>query len=112
MSLQELEKGEMHIGKNVPLHVTSPSATGGVATGAVGTPRQDVGTKLQAAYRMVGDDLLLDVTFEMSASDPPAIRKVTARGNALATPGKSALVASLDEDKKHYQLTVTPTKLR
>lgn len=56
---------------------------------------------------------LLDVSVEMSTFDPPTtIRKVVAKGNALASVGKPAQVLSLDDEHKRYQLTVTPTKLR
>lgn len=49
----------------------------------------------------------------MSAFEPPtSVRKMVAKGNALATSGKSALVTTLEDDHKKYQLTVTPTKLR
>jgi hypothetical protein len=110
LNLMEHEKGSVHVGKNVPL---SPPPTTGIATTPAVGARQDVGLKVAAQYRIVGDDLLLEVSTEMSSWDPPStIRKISANGNALATPGKQAIVMSLDEDKKHYQLAVTATKLR
>lgn len=76
-------------------------------------PRQDVGVKVLAHFKNVGDDVLLTVSNEMSAFDPPStIRKTVMRGNALATPGKQSVVAILDDDHKRYQLAVTPTNLR
>ena len=109
LNLQEHDKGEVTIGKNVPLTVPAP---GGGSSGA--SPRQDVGIKVAAAFNNVGDDLILDVVVEMSSFDPSssAIRKVVAKGNALASAGKAALVTTLEADNKHYQLNVTPTKLR
>ncbi len=101
--LLEGNHGEVHVGKNVPLQ----------ATGTGPSPRQDVGLKVRAQYRTVGDDVLLEISTEMSAQEGGgAIRKVSAQGNALASPGKPSLVVALDDDKKHYELTVTPTKLR
>ncbi len=101
--LLEGNHGEVHVGKNVPLQTTGPGPS----------PRQDVGLKVKAQYRSVGDDVLLEITTEMSAQEGGgAIRKVSAQGNALASPGKPSLVVALDDDKKHYELTVTPTKLR
>jgi len=108
LNLQEGDKGEMTVGKNVPI---SPAPTSGSSTGAA--PRQDVGVKVVAVFHSMGDDVLLDVAVEMSTFDPPStIRKVVAKGNALASPGKPALVTTLEDDHKRYQLMVTPTKLR
>ena len=99
----------MVVGKNVAL--SAPAAPGAPSVGA--SPRQDVGTKVKAQFRTTGDDVLLDVTVEMSTFDPPTtVRKMVAKGSALASVGKPALVTSLDDANKRYQLTVTPTKLR
>ena len=114
LNLQDGERGEMVVGKNVALYAT-PSAGPNAAAGPafVGSPRQDVGMKVVAMFRPQGDDVLLDVNVELSTLDQPStIRKVVARGNALASPGKPAIVTSLDDDHKRYQLSVTPTKLR
>jgi hypothetical protein len=109
LNLQEGQKGEVVIGKNVPL--SAPSVGPGPAAPAA--PRQDVGLKVTAAFRTLGDDVLLEVTTEMSAFEPPStVRKVVAKGNALASANRPSLVTSLDDDRKHYQLMVTPTKLR
>jgi len=107
--LEDGHPGEVHVGKNVPLTLAPPSGTGP----ALASPRQDVGLKVKAIFRPLGDDVLLDVNLEMSQHDPPStIRKVTATGNALASPGKPALVTVLDDDKKHWELNVTATKMR
>ena len=109
LNLQEFEKGEMVVGKNVALTPGGTTAAGS----PMASPRQDVGMKVAAAFRMSGDELLLDVSTEMSAFEPPSsIRKVVSKGNALATAGKPTLVTTLENDNKKYQLTVTPTKLR
>ena len=115
LNLQDGERGEMVVGKNVALYTAPPAAGPTAAAGPafVGSPRQDVGMKVLAVFRTQGDDVLLDVNVELSTFDPPStIRKVVARGNALASPGKPAIVTTLDDDHKRYQLTVTPTKLR
>jgi hypothetical protein len=109
LNLEEADRGEVVIGKNVAL--SAPPAAG---SPSVASARQDVGIKVAASFRMAGDDLLLDVITEMSAFDPStlSIRKLVARGNSLASAGKSALVATIEEEHRKYQLTVTPTKLR
>jgi hypothetical protein len=111
LNLEELHKGEMLIGKNVPL-VSFPAAGGGSGP-SLAAPRQDVGMKIAAGFRTAGDDVVLDVDTEMSAFEPPSsVRKIVSKGSVLASSGKSALVTTLDNDNKRYQLTVTPTKLR
>jgi hypothetical protein len=112
LNLQEHDKGEVHVGKNVALSSAPPAAASGT-TGGAGGPRQDVGLKVAAEFHIVGDEPLLATSLEMSAFDPPStIRKVVARGDALAVSGKPVLVTSLEEDHKRYQLTVTATKVR
>ena len=71
--------------------------------------------KVAASFRMAatGDDVVLDVVTEMSTFDPPTtVRKMVMKGNAIASAGKPALVTTLEDDHKKFQLTVTPTKLR
>jgi len=103
LNLEEGDQGEVLVGRNVPL----------VATTTMVSPRQDVGLRVRAHYWVHDDDLLLAVDSEMSALEAPAeIRKIVARSDALAPVGKSTLVTSLDDDAKHYQLSVTPTRLR
>jgi hypothetical protein len=113
LTLGEFERGEVMVGKNLPL----PSA----ATAPPGTPsavpplggRQDVGMKVVATCHVVGEDVLLEVSTELSAFEPPSgIRKMVSRGNALASPGKPALVTTLDVDHGRHELTVTATRLR
>jgi hypothetical protein len=120
LNLRESEKGEVMIGKNVavagpsPVPGPTPGTSGAVAALALhGAARQDVGLKVHAQFRTLGDDVLLEVLSELSAFDAPStVRKIAARGNALAVSGKSAVVAVLEDDHKRYQLSVTPTKLR
>jgi hypothetical protein len=96
LNLQEFDKGELLIGKNVAL-----------------PQRQDVGVRMVAEFRMTGDDPLLAVSTELSAFEPPSsVRKVAVKGSALAPTGKSTLVTTLTSDDKQYRLTVTPTMLR
>lgn len=105
LNLQEHQKGEVVIGRNVPL---SPSTAGSAAA----APRQDLGIKLVALFRTMGDDVVLDVTAELSAFDPPStVRKMVALGSAFGAPGKAALVTTLTDEHRRYNLTVTPTKL-
>jgi len=108
LNLQESERGEVVIGKNVALSAPLPAGSPSIASA-----RQDVGIKVAASFRMAGDDVDLEVSAEMSAFDPPTtIRKLVAKGNSLASAGKSALVTTIEDDHRKYQLTVTPTKLR
>jgi hypothetical protein len=107
LSLEDGDHGELMVGKNVPLTTTI-----GPGDKPISVPRQDVGLKVSASVRSIGDDLLLEVSTEMSTWEPPStIRKIVAKGGAFAPLGKPATVLSLDDDKKHYQLTVTPQKL-
>ena len=101
VSLQEFEKGEVHVSENVKLTPT-------------GQNRSDVGARVGAAFHsVVGDDLLLDVSLEVSAIQPSSnVQKVQIRTNALVRPGKTGLVTTLQDESRHYELTVTPTKLR
>jgi hypothetical protein len=111
LNLQEHDKGEMHVGRNVPLAPPSAAAPG--SGPPVSSTRQDVGIKVAAQFQAAGDDALLDVTVEMSSFEPPsAIRKMVAKGNAVASLGKPAVVTTLEDGGKRYQLSVTPTKLR
>jgi hypothetical protein len=113
LNLMEHDKGEVHVGKNVALTTsTATSASGGQAP--VTSARQDVGLKVAAHFYMAGDEPLLDVALEMSSFDPPsnAIRKVVVKSDVLAFTGKPAVVTSLDDDHKRYQLTVTATRVR
>jgi hypothetical protein len=122
INIPDHQSGEIMVGKNVPLQVSGPPvpATGGSAAAPhLMTPRQDVGLKVKAhiqPFANGGDDFLMDVDLELSAVDSgtpvSSIRKLTARGAAVAMGGKSSMIVSLDDDKWHYELTVTPTKLR
>jgi hypothetical protein len=108
--LEENHTGEVMIGKNVPLVSPAPTAA---PNAPVVSARQDVGLKVKAHYRTAGDDVMLDVNVEMSTHDPPStIRKIVVQGNALASPSKPSQIVVLDDDKKHYELSVTPTRLR
>jgi hypothetical protein len=129
LNLEEHSKGEINLGRNVPLQV-NPAASGSAAPGAsaagsaparFGTPRQDVGFLLRCSFTSSGEDLLLDSLVEMSGVDPTpdargvhSIQKLNLKGNALVTPGKTAVVSSSEDPATHqrYQLSVTATKLR
>ena len=110
MSVEEGNSGDLHAGANVPL-VTS-------STGS--SPRQDVGLVLRCHLSRVGEDLLLHSTAEISGPEsgddpgPRAIRKISANGDALVSPGTPAVVASVQEPVSgaRYEVTVTATKLR
>jgi hypothetical protein len=112
LNLQEADKGEVVLGKNVAL---SAPPSPGASSSPVASARQDVGVKVAASFRMAatGDDVILDVVTEMSTFDPPTtVRKLVMKGDAIAAAGKPALVTTLEDDHKKFQLTVTPTKLR
>ena len=102
MNLEEGRHGELVSGANVPL-----------VAGAHG--RADVGLKIKATYGMSGEDLLVEMDTEMNSVDEPTgVHKMVSRGYALVSPGKPALLASIDDaqGKKRYQVTVAATKLR
>ena len=108
VTLQELEKGEVSVGKNVAL-----SSAGATSQATMPSARQDVGIKISTVCHTVGDDVLLEVSAEVSSFEPPTtVRRVVVRGDALAVPGKPTQVATLEEDHRRHQLTVTSTKLR
>ena len=99
INLDEHRQAEAMIGENVPL-------------GGASAARQNVGIRVKASFEMYGSDLLLDIDTELtSLVASPTIHKIEARDVALATPGKKAVVASIDRDGVHTQLVVTPTKL-
>jgi hypothetical protein len=112
MQIEDDSSTDRHAGENVPL------AAGSSASGA--SPRQDVGVAIRSRMTRAGDDLLLHVRTELSAPEeradqgPRAIRKITASGNALVSPGKAVVVASAEEPTSHavFEVTVAATKLR
>jgi hypothetical protein len=100
LNLEEERSGELHLGNNIALSSQA---------------RQDVGLKIHCVYEMVGDDLLLHNSTEMSSfDDPPSIRKISTSGDAVVAPGKLALIDSLEDPTTHrrYEVAVTATKLR
>ena len=100
LTLPEERAGEAIIGDNIPL-----------PTGAT-TARQNVGLHVNASFSVRGAELLLDVETELTErSTSSAYHRIATKGTALATPGKSAVVMSIDHDKVHTELTVTPTRL-
>jgi hypothetical protein len=107
MNLEENRRGQITTGSNVAL---TPS----------GGARVDVGMKVKALFYMVGDDILLESDAELSSAEsgapgqPSTIRKISATGEALVSPGKPTLIASAEDPQghSHYQLMVTATKLR
>ncbi len=119
LNIEEGSGGDLHAGANVPL-VSGPS-------GHL-SPRQDVGVKLRSNLTRAGGDLILHSDVELSGVEPGiplenfdlpdprprTIHKISAGDDAVVTPGKSALVASVEEPTTHarYEVTVTATKLR
>ncbi len=122
VNLPEHNTGEVMVGKNIPLQTSAPPPPPGANAPpphAGGIARQDVGLKVKAhiqPFANGGDDFLIELDMELSAVETgtplATIRKITAHGAGVAVPGKSTLLVSLDDDKRHYELTVTPTKLR
>jgi hypothetical protein len=105
LNLEERQTSEIKVGSNVAV----PGPTAG------GTVRMDTGLKLAASFISIGEDILVDEDVEISvAKDAHTFRKMTARGKALVAPGKPALVASVEDatTHRHYQVTVSATKLR
>ena len=105
LNLEEKHTGEIKLGTNVALSTPSRGTT----------LRADIGLLLRASFTSVGEDLLVDDEVEITAAkDAQTFRKMSAKGNALVAEGKPALVASVEDpiSHRHYQVTVTATKLR
>ena len=101
LHIEEDSPGEIRIGRNVPL---TPS-----------NARQDVGLLLRCSFHPVGDDVLLQTNVEVSAmEDAGAIRKISLRGDALLSPGTTALVASTEDPvgQRRFEVTGRATRLR
>jgi hypothetical protein len=111
VNIPDHDGAEVMIGRNVALS-TAQSATS--------SQRQDVGLKVKAHVQPFetgnGNDMLMDVELELSTAETgtpvSSIRKMTSRGTAVAANGKSAQILSMEDDRRRYELTVTPTKLR
>ena len=102
LNLEEKRGGEIKLGNNISLP-------------GKGNLRADVGLMLHASVTSAGDDLLVDDDVEITAAkDAQSFRKMSAKGNALVTPGKPALVASVEDPISHkrYQVMLTASKLR
>jgi hypothetical protein len=111
LNVEEGQSGDVRAGANIPLQT---------ATGSMMAPRMDVGVALHCQLARAGNELILHTSAELSAPEdradpgPRAIRKVTASDDAVVTPGKPTLVASIEEQVSHarYEVMVTATKLR
>jgi hypothetical protein len=100
LTLPEERHGEAMIGDNIAL-----------ATGSA-TARQNVGLRVDADYSVRGADILLDVEAELTTRDGSStLHRLATKSAALASAGKSAVIVSIDRDKVHTELTVTPTRL-
>jgi hypothetical protein len=105
LTLREHTTGEIKMGANVPVAGSNPGTT----------MRVDVGLVLRANWSAVGDALLIEDDVEISApKDAQTFHKIAVKGNAFALPGKPAVLAKLEDPagRKHYQVTVTATKVR
>ncbi len=115
LNVEEGQSGDVHAGANIPLQTSSSSSST-----TLSAPRQDVGVKIHCQVTRAGNDLVLHNNAELSAPDardglgPTAIRKISASDDVVVAPGKTALVASIEEPVSHarYEVTVTATKLR
>lgn len=121
LSLGENQNGEVMVGRNVPLQVSStPAPPGSKDSPTVhGVARQDVGLRIKAQGRsIVGSEaVFLEVGLEMSNVEPGpsgvlSVRKFTTHTNLAVIPGKSSVIASVDDEKRRFEFSVTPTKLR
>ena len=100
LTLPEERTGEAIIGDNIA-----------VSTGSA-AERRNVGLQVKSSFTMHGSDLLIDVESELTErAGASTIHKLATKGMALTAPGKSAVVMSIDHDKVHTELTVTPTRL-
>ncbi len=104
LNVVEHRTAELTIGDNVPLR--------GSTTATSSPMFQHVGTRVAASFEARGADLLLDVTTEVSGfAGPGVVHKVEAKDVALAVIGQKTVVASIDHDRAHTQLVVTPSRL-
>lgn len=100
LTLPEERTGEAIIGDNIA-----------VSTGSA-AERRNVGLQVQSSFELRGAALLLDVNTELTErAGASTIHRIATKNTALATPGKSAVVMSVDHDKTHTELTVTATRL-
>ncbi len=108
LNLEEGAKGEIVSGRNVAIAPTGPRPLPRISS-----PRQDVGARIGATFRTLGDDALLDVNMALNAVESSSsIRNFVSNGYALAPLGKPTLVTTLENDGTRYELTVVATKLR
>jgi hypothetical protein len=114
LNVEEDSHGELRAGANVPLVVGTASAPQSAS------PRQDVGVKLDCQLARAGADILLRNHVELSGvadanePGPRTIHRIDAHDDVVIAPGKTALVANIEEPTTHarYEVTVTATKLR
>lgn len=100
LTLPEERQGEAIIGDNIT-----------VSTGSA-AERRNVGLQVKSSFSLHGSDLLVDVDSELTErTGASSFHRLATKGTALTTPGKSAVVMSIDHDKVHTELTVTPTRL-
>ena len=100
LTLPEGRHGEAMIGDNIAL-----------PTG-ISTARENIGLRVDANYAQRGADILLDVETELKTRDGSStLHRLATKSAALAAPGKSAVIVSIDHDKVRTELTVTPTRL-
>jgi hypothetical protein len=100
LTLPEERQGEAIIGDNIA-----------VSTGTA-SERRNVGMQVKSSFSLQGTNLLLDVETELTErAGASTIHKIATRDAALAAPGKKVVVMSIDRDKAHTELTVTPTRL-
>ena len=100
LTLPEERQGEAIIGDNIA-----------VSTGSA-AERRNIGMQVKSSFSLQGSNLLLDVETELTErTGASTIHKIAMRDAALAAPGKKVIVMSIDRDKAHTELTVTPTRL-
>ncbi len=95
-----------------------------IDTGRGNITYMDVGLNLDARPRLLGGNLVLDFTADISSfaipeqaegkAQNPVTRNVRSQVQALVIPGKPTLLSSIDDpsSRKQYQIEVTVTKLR
>ncbi len=100
LTLPEERTGEAMIGDNIAL----PTGTA--------TARQNAGLRVNASFTLHGSGILLDVDTELTErAGTSSVHRIATKGTALADSGKSTVVMSIDHDKVHTELKVTPTRL-
>ncbi len=111
MNLTSGERNQLKIGTRVP-----------VASSQNTSQYMDVGTSINCLLQDQGDEFVLYVRSDFSNfstpneqhSSQPIVRQININGSALASPGRPAMIGSVDDpnSNREFQLEATVTRLK